>query len=412
MPIREAFRLALQMVWAQKMKSFFSVIGVFVGVMFLIAVFTVLEGMDTYMTEQVAGNFLGANTFQLRRYPDFNVGNISRETWREWRRRPRISYDDARAAAEAITVPVTTSWESQSSAEVSYRDRSARIRVIGATDEYFDVRDWKIEQGRAFSPQEARDGQPVAVIGTKVAEGLFEGTDPIGRQIMIRNLPYRVIGVVESQGEIFGFSLDEFVVAPALSPVKRFVNPPRVVDILLVKADSPRGMETAMADVESVMRNRRGLRPQDENDFALESAAGVLDFWGQIDRILKTAVPLLVGVSLVVGAIVIMNIMLMSVAERTREIGIRKSLGARRQDILRQFLVESATLATLGATLGIATGIGIAFVVRATTFLPATIAPMSIPIAVLLGAGVGVIAGLYPAARAARLDPVEAMRHE
>lgn len=412
MPFREAIRLALQVIWAHKMKSFFSVIGVFIGVMFLIAVVTVVEGMNRYMTDQVAGNFLGANTFQLRRYPDFNVGNISRETWREWVRRPRIEYDDALAAAAAITVPAITAWESVSSAEVAYRDKSARIRVIGATEDYFELRDWKIEEGRAFSTQEARNGIPVVVIGSVVAEGLFEDLDPLGREITIRGLPYRVIGVVESQGNIFGFSLDEFAVAPALSPVKRFVNPPRVVDILLVKTQSMDDMETAMADVEAVMRSRRGLRPAQEDNFALESAAGVLDFWGQINRILMTVLPMLVGISLVVGAIVIMNIMLMAVSERTREIGIRKSLGARRRDILRQFLVEAATLATLGAAIGVGAGLGLAFLVRATTFMPATVAPVWIGVAVALGAGVGIIAGLYPAARAARLDPVEAMRQE
>ncbi len=412
MPLREAFRLALQMIWAQKMKSVFSVIGVFIGVMFLIAVVTVVEGMNRYMTEQVAGNFLGANTFQLRRYEDFNVGNISPETWREWRRRPRISYEDARAAAAAITVPALSAWESQSSAEVSYEDRSARIRVIGATYQYFDVRDWKIELGRPFTAHEAQAGQPVAVLGSKVAEGLFEGADPLGREVAIRGLPYRVIGVVESQGNIFGFSLDEFVVAPALSPVKRFVNPPRVVDILLVKTQSQEDMETAMADVESVMRNRRGLKPTQDNTFALETAAGVLDFWGQINRIMFAVLPGLVSISLVVGGIVIMNIMLMSVAERTREIGIRKSLGARRRDILRQFLVESAMLATLGAVIGIAVGLGLAKAVEAASPLPASVAPWSIVVGVMLGAGVGVAAGLYPASRAARLDPVEAMRQE
>jgi putative ABC transport system permease protein len=412
MPIYEAIRLALQVIWAQKMKSFFSVIGVFIGVMFLIAVFTVLEGMNRYMTDEVAGNFLGANTFQLRRYTDFNAGNIPRETWREWRRRPRISYDDARAAAAGITVPAVTAWESTSGARVSYGDRSAGIRVIGATEDYFELRDWQIEYGRAFSVQEVRSGQPVAVLGSKAAEGLFEGLDPLGREIDIRGLPYRVIGLVESQGEIFGFSLDEFVVAPALSPVKRFVNPPRVVDVLLVKANSTEDLETAMADVEAVMRSRRALRPAQDNTFAIETAAGVLEFWGQIDRLLKILVPGLVSVSLVVGSIVIMNIMLMAVAERTREIGIRKSLGARRKDILRQFLVESATLATVGAALGIATGLGLAFLVRALTFMPAHVAPWSIPVAVALGAGVGIIAGLYPAARAARLDPVVAMRQE
>jgi putative ABC transport system permease protein len=412
MPFREAIRLALQVVWSSKMKSIFSVIGVFIGVSFLIAVVTIVEGMNTYMKEEVAGNFLGANTFQLRRYPDFNPGDVSRETWREWVRRPHISYDDARAVAASITVPVATAWESTGGAEIEYRDRSARIRVIGASEDYFEVRNWVIEEGRAFSQHEAHSGQPVVVLGSKVADGLFEGADPLGREIKIRGLPYRVIGVVESQGEIFGFSLDEFAVAPALSPVKRFVAPPRVVDVFLVKAGSPETMAAAMAEVEAVMRSRRTLRPRQENTFAVESAQAILDFWANISRILFAVLPGLVSVSLVVGGIVIMNIMLMSVAERTREIGIRKSLGARRKDILQQFLVEATTLSTLGAGLGIATGVGVAKIVDATTPLPATIAPWSIVVGVILGAGVGVTAGIYPASRAARLDPVDAMRHE
>lgn len=412
MPFREAIRLALQVIWSSKMKSIFSVIGVFIGVSFLIAVVTIVEGMNTYMKEQIAGNFLGANTFQLRRYPDFNVGDVSRETWREWVRRPQISYDDARAAAAGISVPVVTAWESTAGAEVEYRDRSARIRIIGASEQYFDVRNWIIEQGRAFSQQEVQTGQPVVVLGSSIAEGLFEGADPLGREIKIRGLPYRVIGVVESQGEIFGFSLDDFAVAPALSPVKRFVNPPRVVDILLVKTMSRETMDTAMAEVEAVMRSRRTLRPREENTFAVESAEEVLDFMATITRILFAVLPGLVSVSLVVGGIVIMNIMLMSVAERTREIGIRKSLGARRKDILRQFLVEATTLAILGAAIGIGAGLGLAAIVNATTPLPATVAPWSIVVGVVLGAGVGVTAGIYPASRAARLDPVDAMRHE
>jgi len=412
MPFQEAIRLALQVVWANKMKSIFSVIGVFIGVSFLIAVVTIVEGMNTYMKEQVAGNFLGANTFQLRRYPDFNPGDVSRETWREWARRPRITYDDATAAAAGITVPVKTAWESTSGAEVEYRDRSAAVRIIGATEQYFEVRNWNIEHGRAFSLQEVQTGQPVTVLGSKVAEGLFEGADPLGREIKIRGLPYRVIGVVESQGDIFGFSLDEFAVAPALSPVKRFVNPPHVVDILLVKAQSPDDMAVAMADVEAVMRSRRGLRPLKENTFAVESADAILDFWASISKILFAVLPGLVSVSLVVGGIVIMNIMLMSVAERTREIGIRKALGARRKDILRQFLVEATALAVIGAAIGIGAGLGLAGIVDATTPLPATVAPWSIIVGVVLGAGVGVTAGIYPASRAARLDPVDAMRHE
>jgi putative ABC transport system permease protein len=413
MPFYEAIRLALRVIWSQKMKSSFSVIGVFIGVTFLIAVVSIVQGMNAYMTDRFAGTLLGVNTFRLRRFPDFNVGDTSEDTWREYMRRPRIRYDDAEAVVQRLTVPVQWAWVSSSQTDLSFRGRVVRgVSVIGTTEQYFAIKDWVLEEGRPFSAEEVRAGQPVAVIGHDLADQLFEGRDPIGREIVVRSIPYRVIGVVESQGNIFGISLDKFLVAPALSPIKRVVNPPRVLDELLVKAASLPQLDEAMAQTEAIMRSRRGLGPKEENNFDLETAEAVLDFWGKINQILMIALPGLVSISLVVGGIVIMNIMLMAVSERTREIGIRKSLGARRSDILRQFLVESATLATVGAGIGIGTGLAVAGIVQATTFLPARVAPWSIVVGVLLGAGVGITAGLYPASRAARLDPVEAMRQE
>jgi putative ABC transport system permease protein len=413
MPVFEAVRLALQVIWNQKMKSAFSVVGVFIGVTFLIAVVTIVEGMNSYMEDTFAGALLGVNTFSVRYRPNFNVGDTSRETRRAWRRRPRITYEDAEAITDGLTIPVTTAWVSQSGAAVEYEGTSANgVRVIGASEDYFALKGWNLVHGRPFTGQEVEFGTPVVVLGSELAEVLFGERDPLGRSINIRNFPYRVIGVVEKQGSVFGMSLDNFAVAPAHSPVKRFVNPPRIVDALLVKADSDLMMREAMAEAEAIMRARRQLRPADDNNFELETADGVLDFWSKISAVLFAAIPGLVSISLVVGGIVIMNIMLMSVSERTREIGIRKALGARERDIMRQFLVESATLSTLGAALGIGTGLLMAKVVAEVSFLPASVAPWSIGAGVLLGIGVGVTAGILPARKASRLDPVDAISQE
>jgi len=409
----DAIRLAFQTIRAQKLKSGFSIIGVFIGVMFLIAVVSVVEGMNRYMTDKFAGTLLGVNTFRVRQFPDVQLGNVTDSMWRTWMRRPRITYEDAQAVMQGISTPVVAAWESSTRAALTAGRRQAKdVQVTAATELYFDIRALVIEEGRAFTGQEVEAGVPVLVLGHDLAEKLFEGQDPIGREVKIFDIPYRVIGVVEKQGNLFGLSLDKFAVAPATSPLKRFVNPPRVVDALAVKAGSQVEMRQALTQAEAVLRSRRHLRPRQADDFALETADEVLDFWGKISGILQYALPFLPGVSLVVGGIVIMNIMLMAVAERTREIGIRKSLGARRRDILRQFLVEATTLAVVGAAVGVATGIGLAALVAATTPLPAAVAPWSIVAGVVLGAGVGIIAGVYPASRAARLDPITALRAE
>jgi putative ABC transport system permease protein len=285
-------------------------------------------------------------------------------------------------------------------------------RVHGASASIFDIRALDIAEGRAFSPQEDEAGAPVMVIGSETAELVFEGVSPIGRSVRVRGFPYRVIGVLEERGTLFGQSQDNLVIAPARSPIQAITAPGGNVSDIIIQAVNADQLRDIQLEAEGIMRVRRKLRPSAEPDFSLETADEAISFWDNISRILFMALPMLVSISLVVGGIVIMNIMLVSVMERTREIGVRKALGARRRDILTQVMIESATLSTVGASFGVAVGLSIAKLIAAVSPIPAAVAPKWISVGVLLGLTVGIVAGVYPAARASKLDPVDALRYE
>jgi putative ABC transport system permease protein len=333
--------------------------------------------------------------------------------WLAWRRRPRISYDDADYVTERIRTPATFAKFCQDRVAVSYEGKVAKdIDLIGTEESYFDIRNYQLAAGRAFTAQEVQASLPVLVVGSELAEKLLSGVDPLGKVVHIGGLPYRIIGVVTKQGTLFGLSLDKFAIMPFSAQGRRLICPINILDALIVRTQGPTHMNLAMGETEAVMRSLRRLKPWQENNFYLQTAEGALGTWEKISKILFLALPGLVAISLVVGGIVIMNIMLMAVSERTREVGIRKALGARRSDILAQFVVESATLSSIGALLGIGFGILLAFAVKALTPLPAAVAPWSVGIGVLLGVTVGVAAGVYPASRASRLDPIVALRAE
>jgi putative ABC transport system permease protein len=300
----------------------------------------------------------------------------------------------------------------QLSASSRYVSKPRQVLSFTVTEQYFDVKKMAPVNGRLFSPQEFERGMPVIVIGQDVANYFFPALDPIGRELVVRGLPYTVVGVMEKQGSAFGISFDKFIVAPHKSALNRFVNAHGVIDAVLIQTPSREGMLSTMESVRQVMRGRHHLRPSQKDDFELETSDSALEFWNKIKSYLVFAGVALPAIGLVVGAIVIMNIMLVAVAERTREIGIRKSLGARRRDIMSQFLVESATLSTVGAALGVATGFAFAKLIAALTPLPAAVELWSVLVGIGIGAGVGIVAGVYPASRASRLDPITALRAE
>jgi putative ABC transport system permease protein len=411
-PFIESVRLALSQLRVQKLKSFFTLAGVMIGVMFLIAVVSIVEGMGRYMEDDFAGRLLGANTFTLRRFPWFG-NNVTQQMWLEWQRRPRIYAADV--ALVRTVLPPGTRWaiESQSSAPASTPyARPGRVEIHAVEGDYFTIKKYDLSAGRAIAPQEYELGAPVVVIGDDVAKHFFPSLNPVGRELRLGGIPYQIVGVIERQGTLFGMSLDKLAIAPFNSPLHRLTNPRGDVGGLLVQSANTMIMDDVMELVREALRGHRHLRPGVPDNFVMETSASALAFFDRIKSTMTIIGAALPGISLIVGGMVIMNIMLVSVAERTHEIGIRKSLGARRRDILSQFLVESATLSTLGAVIGIALGLLAAKIISMKTPLPAAVAPWSLVVGTLLGTVVGIVSGVYPARRASLLDPIEALRHE
>ena len=408
----EGIRLALQQIWTEKLKSFFALLGVIVGVMFLIVVVSIVEGLDRYIREDLASAVFGVNTVTLRRWsdgPDFGGSGA-----RARQRRPRITYDDWEAVKEKITVPALVGAESGTGGEIVGDNGQSveNVQIQAVSAEIMTIRDLIVERGRTFSAQEAERGTAVVILGTETADLLFENLDPLGRRVRIRGFPYRVIGILEEQGSLFGQSLDNRAIAPARSPIQAVTNPRGIVDQVVAQSLNAEDLRTLKSEIEGIMRAERRLHPSEANNFSVETAEDTLSFWDNISRILFIALPGLVAISLVVGGIVIMNIMLVSVMQRTREIGVRKAIGARRRDILSQILIESITLSGVGAVMGVGVGVGLTYMVRTLSPLPAAVDAKWIALGVSLGVIVGVVSGVYPAVRASKLPPVDALRQE
>jgi putative ABC transport system permease protein len=404
---------ALTQLRANRFRAFFTLLGIMVSVAFLVAVIAIIQGMNTYVSEQVAGSLIGKDVFQVRRGP-LALGLIDDEVLKRIQKRPRITLRDAAVIQEAIPDAAAISLQSGWPAplvDIEWRDRSiGSVTVFGITADYQRVQDYVIEAGVPLTDIDISQKRRVVVVGNDIAKNLFDGVNPIGQNIRIKGQQFSVVGVVAPKGRVLGQSFDGF----ALMPISAFegLYGRRLTTTISIKMTDPAQIPAAMNRAQEAMRLAHRLRPSEVDDFSVETADALVDFWKKLTKTLFSVIPAVVAIGIVVGGVVIMNIMLMAVTERTREIGIRMAVGASRTDIRRQFLAESVAVSALGGVLGLLLGASLAWIVTAVSPLPARVTPWSIVVAITLGASVGVLFGVYPAARAAKLDPIDALRSE
>src|SRR3954471_19236950 len=306
MPLLEAVRLALAQIRVQKLKSFFTLAGVTIGVMFLIAVVSIVEGMSRYVENDFIGRMLGANTFTLRAFPWFGH-NTTRDQWREWQKRPRFYQKDVHAITAVL--PNGTRWALESQDNLWATSPFARPRQVDAhavEGDYFTIKNYKLSSGRAFTQQEMELGSPVVVIGDETAKYFFPDLSPVGRELRIGGLPYQVIGVIEHQGSLFGMSLDKMAIAPFGSPLHRLTNPRGDIDGLMVQSANPMVMNDVMETVREALRGARHLRPAEPDNFVMETSASALVGFQSVRKTMTVAGTALPAIGLVIGGMVIM----------------------------------------------------------------------------------------------------------
>jgi putative ABC transport system permease protein len=406
MQFLESVSLALEAIWANKLRSLLTVLGNIVAVTSIITVVSLIQGMNGYVTNAIVSD-LGADSFNVER-----TGIIrSDEEADRVRNNPLITLDDAEAIRRFSPIVEAVMAQATRTVEVSYHDTSLdSVRVQGVTREYSQFSMFDAERGRLLSPIEIDRSRPVVLLGWGTADRLFGEADPIDKTVKIAGVHFRVVGVSEEKGSTFGQSQDEFAVIPLGAYQKLFGA--RQSLGLMVKPTDPSVIEPAIDDATVALRIQRRLKPGEENNFGIFSSDTILGIYRQATAGIYAVLVGVVALSLVVGGIVIMNIMMMVVTERTREIGLRKALGARREHIIWQILTESITLSTFGGIVGTALGFLLALSIARLTPVPAAIQFWSVGLGVSITALVGLFFGLYPALRAAALDPIEALRRE
>ncbi|MDQ8161689.1 MAG: ABC transporter permease [Gemmatimonadota bacterium] len=413
MRFTDIIRLSLLQLRVNPLRTVFTLLGIVVSVGFLVAVVAIIQGMNAYVKENIADAMIGMNTFQVRRLP-ISLGLFSDDQFRLLQRRPRVDQYDVDAVRSALpdaqAIALQSGWPTPQ-ADLVWRDRTlGSVLIFGVTADYQTVQDYRFTAGRPLSDIDVRERRNVVVVGADVAQNLFQGASALEQDVRIMGERFTIIGVVARKGRVLGQSFDGF----ALMPISAFeaIYGRRLNTTISVKMAEADQVGPAMARAQEAMRLARRLRPSDRDNFDVGTADALVDFWKQLTKVLFAVVPAVVAIGVLVGGIVIMNIMLMAVTERTHEIGLRKAMGATATDIRRQFLAESVALALTGGLLGVAAGWALAVAIAAFSPLPARVTPWSVALALSLGAGIGVLFGVYPAARAAKLDPITAMRAE
>ncbi len=401
-------RLALGTFLGNPLRSLLTLLGIVIGVTTVIAMMGLIEGLRIKVNNDLSQ--LGANTFQVSKWPS----GIGRVNWRKYSKRKDLTLSDLRAIQESCpSVGVVAAWDAEGAQKVATASAETRpsVRVYGTTAEYIDTSGMTVASGRYFGQVEAVDGRLVAVLGQDVVDALFPNLEPLGQEVRIKGRPFTVVGVLQRQGSFLGMmSMDNRVLVP-MRAYEQLYGKVRSVG-LSVQAASPELMGKAQDEVTNLMRRRREVPPLAPNDFEVRTNESMTEMFNNLSQVITVASFGVCLLSLVVGGIGILNIMLVSVTERTREIGIRKALGARRRRILGQFATEAVMLALLGGALGVGLGYGLAFLARWVLGFPTQVPTWAVALSLVMSSGVGLVFGIYPAARAARLDPVEAMRSE
>jgi putative ABC transport system permease protein len=412
-PFSEAVRIAFTSLRSNKLRSFLTVLGILIGVSSVIAIVAITEGLDAYMSDKVLQ--LGTRSFRLQQMPDIIT---SREMWLQMMKRKRLELADMEAIRQACTLCSEVGGMLRTGGNVERgRIVQKNVSIQGITENFPRIGTVReLDAGRHLVQQDVDQAALVGVIGTDLAEAFFGTMEPIGKEIEVNGHPIRVIGVAEKKGSVFGNSQDNFVWLP-ISTFRKLYGSRRSVSIM-AEAQSMAVYEAAQDQARVTIRGRRHLTYEKPDDFSIETGESVMQLWQTATRGIYVVTIVVTGISLLVGGIVVMNIMLVSVTERIREIGVRKAMGARRRDILRQFLVESMILSAFGGALGVVGAATFSFglatvlgnIMNASFSAP--VRPWAVALALGVSSLVGLVAGIYPANRAAALDPVVALRNE